>query len=95
MNLRKTERGFGIIDFKDLYNHNCSLQESSLATDDAIWFGIDDQELTVFEENMGKYVVTKLPHNWKTNGRMHLSRTQVAELLPYLQSFVETGELKK
>jgi hypothetical protein len=26
-------------------------------------------------------------------GRMHLSREQVAELLPYLQKFVDTGEI--
>jgi len=50
--------------------------------------------LTVFEnEDMGKYIETVLPKTWMVDSRMHLSREQVAELLPILQKFVDTGEL--
>ena len=43
--------------------------------------------------SMGKYIETTIPKNWMINSRMHLSREQVAELLPHLQRFVESGEL--
>ena len=93
--MKKTSRGFSYHEFNDLYGTKCSLQKSSLATDDAIWFGCDDTKLTVFEdENMGKYITTKLPKNWMVDSRMHLNREQVKELLPILQKFVETGELE-
>ena len=36
---RKTERGFERIDFVDFYDVPCSLQQSSLATEDAVWLG--------------------------------------------------------
>ncbi len=38
----KTNRGFDRIDFTDRYDNECSIQLSSLATEDAIWFGIDE-----------------------------------------------------
>lgn len=74
----KTERGFGLIKFTDRYHQECSLQDSSLATEAAIWFGVDDSG----------------PHLRKTPGapyRMHLTQTMVKQLLPYLKEFAETG----
>lgn len=70
MKLNKTERGFSVLEFFDRYGEHCSLQKSSLATEDAIWFGRDN-----------------------AFARMHLTQEMVAELLPYLQKFVDTGEL--
>lgn len=37
------------------------------------------------------------PHLWigRDQMRMHLNQEQVKELLPYLQTFVETGKLKR
>ncbi|MFN3802171.1 hypothetical protein [Belliella pelovolcani] len=94
MNLEKNQRGFESGKFTDLYGEKCSVQKSSLATDDAIWIGIDKPKLTVFEnEQMGKYLVTEMPKNFSVSSRMHLNREQVAELLPILQKFVETGKL--
>lgn len=69
MTPEKTNRGFDYLNFTDLYEKRCSLQRSSLATEDSIWLGVD------------------------ATGRMGLSREQVAELLPYLQKFVDTGEI--
>lgn len=37
---RKTDRGFVRADFVDKYGSQCSLQKSSLATEDAIWLGV-------------------------------------------------------
>ena len=34
-------RGFSGVSFKDYYGSVCSLQESSLATEIAVWFGVD------------------------------------------------------
>ena len=94
MKLSKNQRGFEEGKFKDFYNNDCSIQKSSLASDDFIWLGIDNPTLTVFEnENMGKYIKTTLPKNWMVSARMHLSRKQVLELLPILQNFVDTGDL--
>ena len=36
---KKTERGFQYIEFLDENDYNCSLQESSLATEYGIWLG--------------------------------------------------------
>jgi hypothetical protein len=41
LKVKRTERGFAIAEFTDLYGSVCSIQESSLATDDAIWLGVD------------------------------------------------------
>lgn len=96
MQMNKTNRGFDIAKFTDLYNNECSLQKSSLATEDAIWLGISNTKLTVFEdESKGKYKIIDMPENLSVNTRMHLSRQQVADLLPFLQNFVETGYLTK
>ena len=42
MNVGATGRGFELIEFTDLYGAKCSLQQSSLATEDALWFGPDN-----------------------------------------------------
>ena len=94
MNLERNNRGFENGKFVDVYNNQCSIQKSSSAMDDYIWLGIDNPKLTVFkDESMGQYLETTLPKTWMVDSRMHLSREQVAELLPILQKFVETGEL--
>ena len=94
MEIEKTNRGFDIASFTDSYGEVCSLQKSSSAFVDNIWLGISKPTLTVFEnESKGKYIVTNMPENFSVNARMHLTREQVAELLPYLQKFVETGDL--
>lgn len=36
-----TKRGFKRVDFSDKYGTSCSIQNSSLATEDCIWFGVD------------------------------------------------------
>ncbi len=94
MNIKENQRGFLNGQFKDNYNNECSIQKSSSAMEDCIWLGINKPKLVVFaDDSMGKYIETTVPKNWMINSRMHLSREQVAELLPHLQRFVESGEL--
>lgn len=94
MEVTPNGRGFETATFKDQRGNECKIQKSSLATDECIWLGIMNPQLTVFEdENMGKYINTTLPKNWMVESEMHLTREQVKELLPLLQNFVETGDL--
>ena len=103
MELTKTERGFAISNFIDRYGSKCSLQKSSLATEDAIWFGVDDADPQIMaydakrlgipvDENVG-WVKFEIPKEVLLSTRMHLTQDMVKELLPTLQKFAETGEL--
>ena len=104
MKIDKTNRGFDIGGFTDRYGAKCSIQKSSLATVDAIWFGVDDPNPLIMASDANRL---GLPTNGETSGwvkydvpkevlintRMHLTRKQVSKLLPILQKFVETGEI--
>lgn len=83
----RNNRGFGSLVFLDRYNQECSLQDSSLATEPAIWFGIN---------NTGPDLPG--PHGKKNedvNIRMHLTQAMVRTLLPHLQRFAATGEYRE
>ena len=79
MEIKETIRGFDLIEFQDYYKTPCSLQKSSLAEEECVWFGrdIDQQVHPVFGD--------------KLTTRMLLTRDQVQALIPYLQKFVATG----
>ena len=103
MEQTKTERGFDVAEFEDFYGKGCSLQKSSLATEDCIWLGLNDAEPKILASQAAAYgidteettgwVEYPVPPEASLNTRMHLSREQVAELLPTLQKFVDTGEI--
>lgn len=76
---KQTQRGFMYGEFTDRYGKSCSIQESSLATEGAIWLGMNENE----EPQLGMGVAP----------RMHLTQDQVAALLPVLQHFADTGRL--
>ncbi len=86
MSFRKTARGFAIHTFRDRYNADCSIQKSSLAFEEAIWFGVDDPQLIPNSSS---------PNGFMVAGRMHLTQQMVRDLLPILQTFAETGELQR
>ena len=100
-------RGFSRMDFTDRYGEQCSLQKSSLATEDAIWLGVNEPKLIEFcptprETDEAWFDVTqgameKVKHRPQNemylSGRMHLTRDMVKILLPYLYNFVNRGEL--
>ena len=100
--LNANQRGFKVGEFVDRYGEKCSLQESSIATEGCIWFGIDEPTLTLFEtEQLGKYKnVTDREAGAALGGfklsaasRMHLTQDQVAAVLPALQFFAINGYL--
>lgn len=100
MECKLTQRGFEYYEFIDRYGEKCSLQKSSLATEDAIWMGVDDLGLKgmrygqgwtpIAEEEVADVFGYQMVQG---NKRMHLTREQVAQLLPILQRFVDTGEI--
>lgn len=86
-------RGFSQKKFNDRYGYECSIQESSLATEAAIWFGINNihPQICIMGEGWKKI---KMPEDALTSARMHLTIPMVKELLPLLQGFVTTGDLR-
>jgi hypothetical protein len=98
-----TARGFRVLQFKDRYNVLCYIQKSSLATEDAIWFGVNDADPKILATDARKlgipttqsvgWIPYPIPTEVLLKTQMHLTREQVAELLPILQHFVDTGEL--
>jgi hypothetical protein len=93
-----TSRGFDRLEFTDANGVKCSLQKSSIACQDLIWFGCNEIGLKRFTPHVGWADVAleqDLPYGVThiANTRMHLSRDQIRDLLPFLIKFAETGEL--
>lgn len=92
----KTIKKLAINNFKDDHDQDCILKKSSSSLEDKIWFGVTNPKLMVYENNSkGKCIVTDMPSTFSVNSKMHLTRSQVKELLPYLENFVNTGNLEK
>jgi hypothetical protein len=77
----ETKRGFIIYKFKDKYDSNCSLQQSSIADYEAVWLGSD--------EDQKKHSVT----GELLTTRMHLDRKLARQIGLKLITFSETGEI--
>lgn len=103
MKKNKTSRGFNFFEFVDSYGSNCTIQKSSSAMEDKIWFGVNDANpiimvtdakrlgMQINEDN--GWMPYPIPAEVEFSTRMHLTRDMVKELLPILQGFVETGEI--
>ncbi|BAO05166.1 hypothetical protein AN649_10040 [Clostridium sporogenes] len=93
----QTDRGFKLIKFEDFYDVKCNIQESSLATEEAIWFGVEDANPRILaskiKEGRTEWAKYPIPDDVLLSTRMHLTREQVKELLPILQKFADTGEI--
>jgi len=99
-----TNRGFGLVEFRDLYGDACSIQESSLATQDALWIGIDDPKPQIMARDAAAHGITTLetsgfipyplPREVVLTTRMHLNRAQVEALKARLELWLETGRLE-
>lgn len=90
---RKTNRGFQVVEFADFNGVKCSLQQSSLATEDALWLGCNDADPKVLVKGQGWQSV-EMPEGYTANTRMHLSRKQVKKLIGYLEQWHDTGGFK-
>jgi len=93
MKYTKTGRGFASITFKDRYDIDCSVQESSLATEAAIWFGCDKADPRIMNPDGPGWIPAPLPEGAVCNTRMHLGQEAVKKLLPVLTYFAKTGYL--
>jgi hypothetical protein len=101
--LKKTPRGFIKGEFIDRYGSKCSIQESSLATEAAIWLGVDDANPQIMASQAKRFgiettettgwVPYPIPNEVSLVTRMHLTQKNVKELLPLLEKFVKTGNL--
>ncbi len=99
--MKKTQRGFSYQEFKDTRGNKCSIQKSSIATEDRIWLGSNELGLEGFYPNTHEpwRPLTEMEIKIKfgcidivDNCRMELNRKQVARLIPLLQKFVDTGD---
>lgn len=98
-----TEIGFSLIEFTDRYGEKCEIQESSLATEAAIWLGVananprimwaDAKAAGVETDATCGWVPYPIPNEVLLSTRMHLTQDMAAELIPILQHFVKTGQL--
>ena len=76
---RQTSRGFQRGEFHDRYGQACSIQESSLASEPAIWLGCEHEQVTAADGPIG--------------ARMHLTQAAAKELAECLLAFAATGYL--
>ena len=93
MKVTHTDRGFELVRFIDLYGAKCSLQQSSLATQDAIWLGTDDADPKFLVEGKG-WVDYPISKDVMFNTRMHLSVDDLKDLLYHLHIWLNTGSFK-
>jgi hypothetical protein len=101
--MNNTKKGFEITEFEDTCGVKCSLQMSSSAMEDKVWFGVNDVDAKVMvckarehgldTEAENGWMKYPIPKDVLLSTRMLLNREQVEELLPYLKRFVETGDL--
>ena len=88
-------RGFPRIDFVDHYDHESSMQLSSLADERCIWLGINTPKVMILPKpgsDQRGWQELPLPAGALCSGRMHLTQDQVKALLPFLQQFAKTGD---
>lgn len=99
----KTGRGFDRYGFRDRYGKACSLQKSSLATEDCVWLGIDDPEPSIMATQAPAHgirtnqttgwVPFPIPSEVSLTTRMHLTCEQAERIGLALIAFSQTGEL--
>ena len=95
--MEQTARGFVVGHFTDRYGVECSIQESSLATEACIWLGVSnsDPKICVLGKGWEPVDLHKTlgveVGSLSLNTRMHLTREMAANLIPLLQRFVKTG----
>jgi hypothetical protein len=101
MESKVTERGFHYSEFNDANGTECNIQESSAMRDEGlIWFGSAKIGLQHFRPEHGGWKevtepdeVHTMTEHYVANNRMHLTQSQVKDLLPALQYFAEHGIL--
>jgi hypothetical protein len=91
--MRDNGRGFRTTTFKDRYGQECSLQKSSLASEDCVWLGVNDPTPKMYMAGEGWQNIPMPKGDVLLSGSMHLTREMVKTLLPSLKKFVKTGNI--
>lgn len=84
--------GVTLLSFKDSGGIDCNMQISTSGEMAKIWIGCAEADLKFLIPGAGWHRV-KLPFEAQSNTRMHLSQSQVYDLLPALTFFAEHGVL--
>jgi len=107
--VKRTPRGFELIEFADFKGHACSLQQSSLALYDkpgvsAVWMGPDDAKPIILAHHAARlgikthrtdgWVAYPVPKEVSFTTRMHLTRDEVESLIKHLTAWLKTGSFK-
>ena len=85
-----TNRGFALYNFLDRYGMKCSMQDSSIATEDCFWLGIDDPEPRILVRGKGWQDVP-VPDNAFWVSRMHVNRRLARQLYTWIGRFLRHG----
>ncbi len=96
METKYTQRGFGVVTFKEDHGEDCSIQISSAIREESfIWIGMDKPSTAnvTSKDNPLQSVHVNIPEPIHVYARMHLSQSMVGELLPILEHFHKTGKL--
>jgi hypothetical protein len=93
----RTDRGFFRVEFKDHYDHKCSITQSSLADfeepgSSAIWIGVDDLKPQILDKDKG-WMPFHVPKEVLFSKHMHLNRDQVQALIVHLQRWLNENAL--
>lgn len=72
--MKFTSRGFAVEKFTDRNGESCSIQESSLADEPAIWLGVDAPNPKIFPGDGTGWHDYPLPPNVQCSTRMHLTQ---------------------
>lgn len=84
--------GVTLLSFKDSGGIDCNMQISTSGEMAKIWIGCAEPDLKILIPGAGWQRVN-LPFEVYSNNRMHLSQSQVYDLLPTLAFFAEHGVL--
>ena len=89
-----TNRGFALKRFVDQSGLDCSVQLSSLATEDCVWVGISKPKVQYNPRNNTGWHDVPMPEgDVVIDSRMHLTQEQAGWLAEQLRHFAETGDL--
>lgn len=103
--VEKTDSGFEIISFKDYYDKECSIQQSSLATESCIWLGMNETKPIILCKDAQKIGMIKdvanpvgwmdypVPKEVFIPTRMHLTKKQVKALVTHLQAWLKNDSI--
>lgn len=74
MNAEVTPRGFELLKFKDIYNIECTVQQSSIFIEDgpagssALWVGVASDRMHLDRERVAELI--KVMQNWLNTGSL-------------------------